>query len=150
MASWNYRVIRREHEPGEVLFQVHEVYYGEDGSVQSWTADPVLPSGESLSELREDIRYFLSAFRKAVLEEAQENGKPVLRPAYADQEINEGHYFELMDRASVALDYCCEFLGGHPVVRKNDKLRELFENSEKALYELYQEASRLEFERSDG
>jgi len=150
MASWNYRVIRKEHESGEIHFQIHEVYYSEDGFIQSWTVDPVLPSGESLSELREDIRYFLSAFRKDALEEAQENGKPVLRPAYADQEINEGHYFELMDRASVTLDYCCEFLGSHPVVRRNDKLWKLFENVEKALYELYQEASRLEFERSDG
>jgi hypothetical protein len=37
-----------------------------------------------------------------VLEEDQENGRSVLRPDYGDQEINDGHYFELMDRALVA------------------------------------------------
>lgn len=149
MASWNYRVIRTEHESGDVFFRIHEVYYDEDGSIRSWTVDPVLPSGESTSELREDIRHFLSAFRKPVLEEAKENGESVLRLAYDDQELNETHYFELMDRASVALDYYREFVGSHPLARRNDKLRMLFERAEEALYELYQEAARLEFERSD-
>jgi len=36
-----------------------------------------------------------------------------------------GHYFELMDRASVALDYCCEFIGSHQVTRRNKTPRAL-------------------------
>jgi len=107
-----------------------------------------MPSGESIAELREDIRYFQSAFRKQVLEEVQENSQPVLRPAYEDQEINDGHYFELMDRASVALDHCVEFVGNHPVVRKDDNLKSLFAKAEEALAELYQEAARLEYEET--
>jgi hypothetical protein len=150
MATWNYRVLRTEHESGDVLFRIHEVHYDDDGVICSWTEDPVLPCGESTGELREDIRYFLAAFRKPVLEEAEECGKPVLGPAYPEEEVNAGHYFELMDRASVALDHCREFVGSHPLARRNDRLRALYERAEEALCELYQEAARLEFERCDG
>jgi len=132
------------------VFQIHEVFYGDDGAIDGWTVEPVLPLGESLSELREDVRYFLSAFRKPVLEETEEDGKPVLRPVQDEQELNEGHYFELMDRASVALSHCCEFVGSHPVTRKNETLRGLFEKVEEALARFYQEAARLEFERAGG
>lgn len=131
------------------MYQVHEVYYAEDGSIETWTVDPVEPLGESLTELREDIRYFLAAFRKPVLEEAEEDGKPVLRPSDEEQEINEGHYFELMDRASVALDHCYQFVGSHPVTRRHEALRALYEKAEEALGRVYQEAARLELERAE-
>lgn len=147
--TWNYRVLRVGDESGGCVYRIHEVYYDEDGSIDGWTVDPVQPLGESLSELREDIRYFLGAFRKPALEEAQEGGKPVLRPSEEDQDINQGHYFELMDRASVALDHCYQFVGSHPVTRKNETLRELYEKAEEALYRVYQEAGRLELERGE-
>lgn len=78
--TWNYRVIRKEHESGDVTFQIHEVYYDDEGAIETWTANSVYPSGESLSELREDIEHFLAALDEPVLEECQENGKAVLRP----------------------------------------------------------------------
>lgn len=150
MGTWNYRVIRKEHETGDAIFQIHEVYYDDARKIDGWTVGPVEPSGESIAELREDIRHFQSAFRKEVLEERQEHGRSVLQPAYEDQEINVGHYFELMDRASVALDHCVEFVGSHPVVRKNAKLSQIFEKAEEALGELYQEAANLEYDRTGG
>lgn len=150
MSTWNYRVLRKEHASGEVTFQIHEVFYDETGKIDGWTKDPVQPLGESLGELREDIRYFLAAFRKDVLEEVNAGGTDTLRPAYQDQHLNPGHYFEAMDRASVALDHCVEFVGSHPVVRKHAKLRAIFEKAEAALAELYQEAARLEFEKDEG
>ena len=150
MMSWNYRVIRTEDESGNAVFRIHEVYYREDGSIESWTEAPVMSTGESASELREDIRHFLAAFRKPVLEETKDKERPLLQPTYDDQELNEGHYFELMDRASVALDYCREFVGSHPLTRRNERLKGLFENVEDALHRLYQEAAKLEFDRSDG
>ena len=133
-----------------MTFQIHEVYYARDGSIESWTSNPVTPLGESSGGLREDIHYFLAAFRKAVLEEREENGKLTLKPAYVDQAINEGHYFELMDRVSVALGHCHEFVGSHPLTRRTEKLNQLYEKAEAALYALYQEAANLEFDRSDG
>ncbi|TAL43904.1 MAG: hypothetical protein EPN89_14955 [Methylovulum sp.] len=151
MSTWNYRVIRKQHETGEsVSFQIHEVYYDESGAIKGWTEKPVQPSGESIGELREDIGYFLTAFRKDVLERYEVNDKELLRPAYEDQEINEGHYFELMDRTSVALNYLIESVGNHPVVRKNAALRSTFEQAETALAELYQLAAKLEFEHVGG
>jgi hypothetical protein len=65
----------------------------------------------------------------------------------ADQPINEGHYFELMDRAAVALDYVYQFLGSHPLMKQEPTLAALYDKAESALSELYQEAGRLEFER---
>ena len=105
--------------------------------------------GETVDELREDIRFFIKAFQKPVLKEETEKGKPVLVPQNDIQEINDGHYFELMDRAGVAVDYIYQFLGCHPVIRKEDNLRELYEQAEKALAELYQEAGQLEFEQTN-
>lgn len=150
MTHWDYRVLRKEHETGDVTFHIHEVHYGEDGAIELWSVDPVEPMGESVSELREDIRYFLRAFRRPVLQQKEESGKSVLQEAYENGEINDGHYFELMDRASVALDYCSEFVGSHPVVRKNKELKQLYDKAEAALYTLYQEAAGLEFARSAG
>jgi len=151
VSAWNYRVVRKRHEVEEtVTFQIHEVYYNESGEIEAWSEHPVQPLGESVGELREDIRYFVSAFRKDVLEEFEREGKTVLGPAFEDQAINEGHYLELMDRASVGLDYLVEFVGNHPVLRKNAELRSLFEQAENALAELYQVAGKLEFERMDG
>ena len=111
--------------------------------------DPVRPSGETLGELLQVIRYFLTAFRKDVLEEIDIEGATTLRAVSVDQHINERHYFEAMDRVSVALDYCLEFVGNHPVVRKNTHLSTIFGKAEKALAELYQETADLAFDRSD-
>lgn len=147
--TWSYRVVRTADEAGKPVYRIHEVYYDEDGSIEGWTVGPVQPLGESLSALREDIRYFLAAFRSPLLEEAEEDGQPVLRPSDDDQEINEGHYFELMDRASVALDHCYQFVGSHPVTRRNETLRELYDKAEEALYRVYQEAAKLELDRGE-
>jgi len=51
-----------------VSFQVHEVYYTDAGGIERWTENPVAPSAESPAELREDIRWFLQAFRRPILE----------------------------------------------------------------------------------
>lgn len=149
MTTWNHRVIRKENAAGEPSFEIHEVYYDEAGAITNWMQNAVNPFGETLAELREEVLHFLTAFRKDVLEEALEDGKPHLRPAYEDQKINDGHYFELMDRSSVILHHCIDFVGNHPVVRKNARLHAIFEKAEAALAQLYQEAARLEYERSD-
>jgi hypothetical protein len=149
MSCWNYRVIRKSHSDTDVVsYQIHEVYYKEDGSIDGWTKEPVEPHGETVEELREDIRYFLHAFRRPVLEEKDVDHKEVLVEDNSDYPINEGHYFEFMDRAAVAVDYIYQFLGSHPLIRKEKSLRELYKKAEAALAELYQEAGRLEFDRN--
>jgi hypothetical protein len=62
--SWNHRVIKEE---GEDLFQIHEVYYDDEGNIVTWTAEPVAPCGESLEILIKEIAMFLQAVDKPVL-----------------------------------------------------------------------------------
>ena len=149
MSHWNYRVIRKHHtKTDSVTYHVHEVYYRDDGNIDGWTQESVAPMGETAEELREDIRYFLRAFRSPILEEQETDEGSTLIPDPADHAINDGHYFELMDRASIALDYIYQFLGSHPVVRKDKTLQDMYEKAEAALAELYQQAGRLEFDRT--
>ena len=149
MSHWNYRVIRKNHpETDSVTYHVHEVYCREDDGIEGWTQESVAPMGETAEELREDIRYFLHAFRRPILEVQETDEGATLVSDDTDDAINEGHYFELMDRASVALDYVYQFLGSHPLMRKDKTLQEVYEKAEEALAELYQRAGRLEFDRS--
>ncbi len=131
-----------------MFYHVHEIYYGEDGSIESWSKDPVAPMGETTEELREDIKYFIHAFRRPILEQNEIEGRAKLIPDNDEYPINEGHYFEFMDRSAVALEYIYQFLGSHPLARKEDSLKELYEKAEESLAKLYQEASRLEFDKS--
>ena len=149
MSHWNYRIIRKQHtKTDSVTYHVHEVYYREDGSIESWTQESVGLMGETAEELREDLRYFLRAFRCPILEEKETNEGVILFSEDTNNAINDGHYFELMDRSSVALDYIYQFLGSHPLIRKDKTLQDMYEKAEEALAELYQQAGRLEFNRS--
>ena len=79
--GWNHRVIRRSNAPStdpEWNYQVHEVYYKEDGSIEAWTENPVAPVGEDLSELRSDISHYSEALEQPVLKEVKRNGKETL------------------------------------------------------------------------
>jgi len=60
--SWNYRVFFHE---GFGVYYIHEVYIG-DGV--SWSETPSEPMGDSLSELREDIRRMSVALDKPVVD----------------------------------------------------------------------------------
>jgi hypothetical protein len=149
MSTWNHRVIKKVFpKDNTVCFEIHEVFYSSDCSIESWTEKPVFPFGESESELREDIRYFLQAFRLPVLEEKEENGKTVLVEDTDSVCINSGHYFEFMDRSSVALDYIYQFVGSHPLLKKDDRLKEAYLRVEKELANLYQLAGKIEDENA--
>ena len=147
MSHWNYRIIKKEfpkHDENE--YQIHEVHYDDNGKVKGWAKNPVSPFGSTLNELREDIRYQLNAFRKPVLKENKEG--TTLIPDEEETEINRGHYFEALDRASVAIDYIYQFVGSHPVLKKHKKAKELYDQAEEKLGELYQELGNLEFNHS--
>lgn len=141
--TWNYRIIKKTFADNDsTQYEIHEVYY-EGNSISGWTANSVKPSGESIAELREDISYFLQAFKRPVLEEQIIDGKELLIEEDHDGlEINDGHYFEFMDRAFVASDYIYQFLGSHPLIKKEENLKHFYEKAEAALAELYQEAGR--------
>jgi len=147
MSHWNHRIIHKHHEQtDEHTYHVHEVYYDDSGNIDKWTISPVTPMGETPYELREDIRYFIKAFQKPVLIETKQNGKDILVPDSEKPDVNDGHYFELLDRTWVAIDYIYQFLGSHPVMTKEERLKKIYLKAEKNLSELYQEIGKLEFE----
>ncbi len=79
MKHWNYRVIKKHDSKSEnTSYQIHEIYYREDGIIDAWTESPVQPYGDTSQELQEDIRFFLQAFRHPVLELRPVDGKQVL------------------------------------------------------------------------
>ena len=63
MTTWNYRVFREES--GEYV--IREVFYDEEGSILGCTENAVLPMGESLEELTQDLDYFKEALQLSVL-----------------------------------------------------------------------------------
>lgn len=67
--SWNHRVIASIDENGEALYQVHEVYYYEDGRLMGCTEKGVAPMGETSEMLLEEIERFVAAFTKPILTE---------------------------------------------------------------------------------
>lgn len=77
--TWNYRVMRRavfthrkKHEPSavhvDILYAIHEVYHDERGKVNGWTTEACHPHGETLTELRSDMRYMAQALKRPVLD----------------------------------------------------------------------------------
>ena len=66
--SWNYRVVHTT-EGGAEAFAIYEVYYDEQGQPEDRTAQPGYPAGETLAELRDDLRHYLRALEQPVLED---------------------------------------------------------------------------------
>ena len=71
--TWNYRIIRTvsRHaltEPEEEFYDIHEVYYAEDGSPNFVSENPIAIWGLTLQELKNDLVYYSDAFDLPVLE----------------------------------------------------------------------------------
>ncbi len=101
----------------------------------------MLPTGETNTELKNDIFYFMSAFKYPVLNAVQEGGKERLRECDDEQTVTLEHYFEVMDRASVVMAHFNDFIASHPVVRKNNHLKEAAQKIIEVLYGFYNEAA---------
>jgi len=71
MGHWNYRVIKKQIEAfGEITstFQIHSVYYHDDGAVSAYSVDPITAYGEDEAEtLKDDMFRMLNAFDRPVL-----------------------------------------------------------------------------------
>lgn len=73
--TWNFRVARRTLD-GETSYGIHEIYYSSDGGIRFWTSDPVDPFGETVEELREDLRrMFAATFEDVIDLDALEAGQ---------------------------------------------------------------------------
>lgn len=63
---WDYRVIKNEDE-NESWYQIHEVYYHKDGKIKCISKDPMNPFGNTMHELKQDMRYMRLACRRPYL-----------------------------------------------------------------------------------
>ena len=67
--KWNYRVIRYRAEGDYTeCYAIHEVYYDEYGEPWNLTANAVCPVGETMEELREDLKHYMTALAYPILE----------------------------------------------------------------------------------
>lgn len=57
--TWNHRVVRRfypnTHMDDSMLYEIYEVYYNEDGTIEGLTEDPISISEESIDDLRATV-----------------------------------------------------------------------------------------------
>ena len=65
--SWNYRVIKKIIG-SEESFQIHEVYYNDDGTIKAWTENSIIPTGETLEELKKDFLMQLRGLDEPILD----------------------------------------------------------------------------------
>jgi len=66
MSHWNHRVLK-EKLNGEDWYSVREVFYNDDGSIYSYTVEPVDISGESIADLKEYTQWILDCLDKDIL-----------------------------------------------------------------------------------
>ena len=55
--SWNYRVVKTSHQVGDEWhdsYTIREVYYDDEGNIESWTAEPCYPAGDTWQECGND------------------------------------------------------------------------------------------------
>lgn len=66
--SWNYRVLKRTIKAtGEERWGIHEVFYDDDGSLDTATTEPIAIEADSLDELRVDLEHVQRALGRPVL-----------------------------------------------------------------------------------
>ena len=69
MSYWNYRVIRCTSQDA-VVYEIREVYY-DDNRVTGWTMVASEPFGETLEELRDDLRAMTRCLGEGILDLAE-------------------------------------------------------------------------------
>jgi hypothetical protein len=137
MTTWNYRVIRKKcANTREVTYQIHEVYYLADGSIDCWNHTPVEPLGVSEPGLRNDIQSFLGAFRQPLLEERYINGKAKL-VAERMSEPGKDLQADYVSKTTRASGYINQILGNHLLLKLEPRLRPAYDKVDQALAELH-------------
>jgi hypothetical protein len=63
-SHWDYRVINNSLH---AFYNIHEVYYDENGKVMGISENPVSPMSESISELIDILEQYKSAIEKPIL-----------------------------------------------------------------------------------
>jgi hypothetical protein len=64
--GWNHRVLAHEHK-GEIYFDIHEVYYDDNGTPNGYTENPVSVGGESLKGIGWTLNRMKECLKKPIL-----------------------------------------------------------------------------------
>jgi hypothetical protein len=139
MVTWNYRVIAKKCSKSElVTYQIHEVYYTENGNIDCWTQQPVEPLGTTEAHLRNDLHAFLAAFRSPVLEEKLVLGQLQLVEEKLGGKPDEDLRLDYKGRINRAGGYLFQMLGNHLLLKQDPQLRAIYDKVDRALTELNQ------------
>lgn len=69
---WNHRIVRRKHTyvdgSTEYTYGIHEVYYDEDGNVETWTVEPTYPHGDSIEDIKWSLKHMAKCLEHPVLD----------------------------------------------------------------------------------
>lgn len=64
--AWNHRIMAHEHK-GDVYFQIHEVYYDENNTPNSYTKDAISIGGDDLKTITWTLNKMLECRKKPIL-----------------------------------------------------------------------------------
>lgn len=70
--SWNHRVVRRTypntHMDDSIVYEIHECYYREDGTIEGLTQEPIRIVEESMDDLRKTIQRLTQCLEKPIID----------------------------------------------------------------------------------
>ena len=64
--SWNYRVIKTKDGEDD-FYQIHEVYYSENGKINGYTSKGATVGGNSIKEIKWVLEQMLEAINKEII-----------------------------------------------------------------------------------
>lgn len=70
--SWNHRVVRRTypntHMDDSILYEIHEVYYNSDGSINGITEEPIKIREETVDDLRKTVERLTKCLESPIID----------------------------------------------------------------------------------
>ncbi len=66
--SWNYRVIKTKDGEDD-FYQIHEVYYSEDGKINGYTSKGATVGGSNIAEVKWVLMEMLSCLERDIIKD---------------------------------------------------------------------------------
>ncbi|MCU0352036.1 MAG: hypothetical protein MUF43_14600 [Flavobacterium sp.] len=67
MGYWNYRIMKKENDKGQFNFGIYEIFYDDNGKVNSYSENSLTPVCDSEEDLKEEMKIMMEAFEKETL-----------------------------------------------------------------------------------
>ena len=64
--SWNYRLLAKEYK-GDVYYQIHEVYYDDNGKPNGYTANPITIGSNDIEGIKWQLEEITKCLDKPTL-----------------------------------------------------------------------------------